>query len=122
MLILAVPLFDTASVIVIRLRAGRSILIGDTNHFSHRLVRLGLTRREAVLTIYLLGLSLGGAATMLRQVDTAGAVFIFLAGLGIVALIVLLESVAGRKSNTRATNTDFNSDTDTATGSESSDT
>ncbi len=42
--VLAVPIYDTASVVWIRLRAGRSPFHGDTNHFSHRLVALGLTR------------------------------------------------------------------------------
>lgn len=97
-LILGVPLFDTASVICIRLANGKSIFQGDTNHFSHRLVRLGMTRREAVLTIYLLALLLGAAATLLRQLDAAGAVTIFLIGLGLIVLIVLLENAALRRA------------------------
>ncbi len=96
-LILGVPLFDAASVIVIRLLRGRSIFVGDTNHFSHRLVRLGFSRRGAVVTIYLLGLILGGLATLLRQVDTAGAVVIFCLALGIILLIVLLEVTAAQQ-------------------------
>ncbi|MBZ0257844.1 undecaprenyl/decaprenyl-phosphate alpha-N-acetylglucosaminyl 1-phosphate transferase, partial [bacterium] len=39
--ILAVPLFDTVSVILIRIRNGKPIFEGDKNHFSHRLVALG---------------------------------------------------------------------------------
>jgi len=96
-LILGVPLFDTASVIYIRRRQGKSLFDGDTNHFSHRLVRLGMTVREAVLTIYLLGLILGGAATLLKQVDQTGAIIILLLGLGVIMLIVLLENAAARR-------------------------
>jgi UDP-GlcNAc:undecaprenyl-phosphate GlcNAc-1-phosphate transferase len=50
--VLAVPLYDLASVCVIRIRAGRSPLVGDLNHLSHRLVRRGLSQRDAVLVIY----------------------------------------------------------------------
>ena len=41
------------SVIIIRLREGRSPFEGDKRHFSHRLVDLGMTKKQAVLTIYL---------------------------------------------------------------------
>lgn len=52
LVVLAVPLYDLASVCVIRIRAGRSPLVGDLNHLSHRLVRRGLCQRDAVLVIY----------------------------------------------------------------------
>ncbi|MBN2713229.1 MAG: undecaprenyl/decaprenyl-phosphate alpha-N-acetylglucosaminyl 1-phosphate transferase [Planctomycetes bacterium] len=96
-LILGVPFFDTLSVLYIRYRNGKPFFQGDTNHFSHRLVRLGMTRREAVLTIYLLGIILGGAATLLEQLDRTGSIIVFLIGLGIIALIVLLENAAARR-------------------------
>jgi UDP-GlcNAc:undecaprenyl-phosphate GlcNAc-1-phosphate transferase len=67
--VLAVPLYDLCSVCVLRLRAGRSPLVGDLNHLSHRLVRRGLSRRDAVLLIYALtgitaisGIALGSLA------------------------------------------------------------
>lgn len=96
LLILGVPLFDTCSVMWLRWRRGKPLFVGDTNHISHRLVRLGMTRREAVLTIYLLGLILGGAATLLRQLSPGGAIIILLIGFGIIALLVLLENAAAR--------------------------
>ena len=51
--VLAVPLYDMVTVIVIRLRSGRSPFEGDRCHLSHRLVELGLSKVQAVLTIYL---------------------------------------------------------------------
>lgn len=51
--IFAVPLYDTASVVIIRLAQGKSPFEGDTNHYSHRLVAIGLSKTGAVLTIYL---------------------------------------------------------------------
>lgn len=50
--ILAIPLYDFTSVCVIRISQGKSPLVGDLQHFSHRLVRHGLSPRAAVLVIY----------------------------------------------------------------------
>lgn len=52
LVVLAVPLYDLVSVSIIRLRAGKSPMVGDLNHLSHRLVRRGLSKRDAVLVIY----------------------------------------------------------------------
>lgn len=49
--VLAVPLVDTGTVIYARLKSGRSITIGGRDHLSHRLVRLGLSDKEAVLVL-----------------------------------------------------------------------
>ena len=49
-----VPVYDFASVNLIRIRSGAKPWIGDKNHISHRLVRAGLSRRSAVLAIYAL--------------------------------------------------------------------
>lgn len=57
--ILAVPLFDTLAVVVIRLKAGKPIYIGDHNHISHRFVKMGMTRKQAVFKVHLLALLLG---------------------------------------------------------------
>ena len=46
-LILVVPLFDTAFVLVLRRLAGRSATRGGTDHVSHRLVSLGFSERSA---------------------------------------------------------------------------
>jgi UDP-GlcNAc:undecaprenyl-phosphate GlcNAc-1-phosphate transferase len=52
LVVLAVPLYDMLSVTLIRLRQGRSPMVGDTQHLSHRLVKRGLSRRAAVLVIW----------------------------------------------------------------------
>ncbi len=96
--VLAVPIYDTLSVLVIRLRAGNSPFQGDTNHFSHRLVALGLSRPQAVLTIYLTSAACGLGALLLHQVDVAGAVVILLMIACLLAVIAILEATARRKS------------------------
>lgn len=62
LLVLAVPLLDMAWVVLLRLRMGKPIYIGDTNHLSHRLVRRGLTKRDAVLLIWLAAALIGSIA------------------------------------------------------------
>ena len=58
--VLAVPLADLVWVVLLRWRVGQPFYVGDNNHLSHRLVRLGLTRTRAVLLIWLLAAILGG--------------------------------------------------------------
>ena len=58
-IILGVPLFDTFTVLLIRFREGRPLMQGDTNHFSHRLVQLGMSRKQAVVFIYFVTLCVG---------------------------------------------------------------
>jgi UDP-GlcNAc:undecaprenyl-phosphate GlcNAc-1-phosphate transferase len=61
LLVLAVPLLDLAWVVLLRWRLGQPFYEADTNHLSHRLVRLGLTQTRAVLLIWLLAVLLGAA-------------------------------------------------------------
>jgi len=96
-LILAVPIFDTLSVISIRIKRKEPIFGGDRNHFSHRLVALGFNQKGAVLFIYLITLCLGITATLLTQVNILGAIIIFIQAAIVLSIIALLESVARRR-------------------------
>ena len=97
--VMAVPLYDMTTVILIRLRAGKSPFAADKNHFSHRLVDLGLTKWQAVLTIYLTTATCGLGALLLHKVDRTGAVIIMLLVGCILALIGILETTARRTLN-----------------------
>jgi len=65
LLILAVPLYDMLSVILIRLVRHRKPWKADLNHLAHRLHRMGLSRRQTVLLVWLLTLALGVNAVLL---------------------------------------------------------
>ena len=52
LVVLAVPLYDMLTVTVIRLWQGKSPMVGDMQHLSHRLVKRGLSTRSAVLVIW----------------------------------------------------------------------
>lgn len=93
--VMAVPLYDMTTVIWIRLREGDSPFGADKNHFSHRLVELGLSKTQAVLTIYLTTATCGLGALFLHQVDSFGAILVGLLVVCVLALIAILESTRG---------------------------
>ena len=61
---LAVPITDTAVVIIRRLAAGKRIMSADRSHFHHTLLKIGLSHSESVLTIYFLALVSGISGLM----------------------------------------------------------
>ncbi len=92
LIVLAVPLYDLIVVSAIRIGRGKSPFVGDTNHLSHRLVARGMTRRTAVLCIYLMTAATSIAAILLIHVEsTFGAMLIMLQTLLVLALVALLE-------------------------------
>jgi UDP-GlcNAc:undecaprenyl-phosphate GlcNAc-1-phosphate transferase len=94
--VMAVPLYDMFTVIAIRLSAGKSPFEADKNHFSHRLVDLGLSKSQAVLTVYLTTATCGLGALILHQVERSGALIIMLMIGCVLALIAILEATARR--------------------------
>ena len=99
LMVLAVPLYDFTSVTLIRIGQGKSPMVGDQQHFSHRLVELGLRTKGAVLTVHLATLTTGLAALLLYRVhDWPGAILILALVVCILAIIAILET-AGRKGN-----------------------
>jgi len=97
--VMAVPLYDMTTVIWIRLRAGNSPFHADKNHFSHRLVELGLTKTQAVLTIYLTTATCGFGALLLHRLDLVGAIVVIAMIACVLLLIAILETTARRKLN-----------------------
>ncbi|MEZ4415135.1 MAG: hypothetical protein R3E10_05220 [Gemmatimonadota bacterium] len=73
MLILAVPILDTALVTAGRLAAGRPFYVGGRDHTSHRLVALGVPERRAVRVLWGLAAAGGGVGLLFRTTDPAVA-------------------------------------------------
>jgi UDP-GlcNAc:undecaprenyl-phosphate GlcNAc-1-phosphate transferase len=84
-LILAVPIFDTALVSFMRNVYGRSLFQGGKDHTSHRLVSLGLSERKTVLLLYLLSGLFGLIALAYSKID-----ILIVSILTVLALVVLL--------------------------------
>ena len=98
LIVLGVPLFDTASVLLIRWRSGAPLMKGDLNHFSHRLVALGFSRTQAVVFIHVLTLTVGLTAVNLRHLDWTGACL----ALAQVVLFFVAIHLLERAARTRA--------------------
>jgi UDP-GlcNAc:undecaprenyl-phosphate GlcNAc-1-phosphate transferase len=98
--VLGVPIFDTIGVVYLRWRAGLPIHVGDNRHFSHRLVHLGMSKRDSVIFIYLVAFSVGLGATLLRYLGFFGAVILFVQTLCIFAIIIILM-IADREKRIR---------------------
>lgn len=97
--VMAVPLYDTMSVFALRIRSGQPIWQGDRRHFSHRLVRRGMSVPQAVLVIWLATLVCGMPAIALSKADWTLAVGIVLQTVLVVCLVALLEWSGGHGSN-----------------------
>ncbi|MGD1000206.1 MAG: MraY family glycosyltransferase [Candidatus Brocadiia bacterium] len=99
LMMFGVPLFDTITVMWIRIRSGRSPFIGDTNHFSHRLVALGMKPWQAVLTIYLVTATVALGVTVLYYMASSVAILvIFAQTVAVFTIIGILETTGRRKS------------------------
>jgi UDP-GlcNAc:undecaprenyl-phosphate GlcNAc-1-phosphate transferase len=91
-IVLAVPLYDLIVVSCIRLARGKSPFVGDTNHFSHRLVARGMSKRTAVLCLWLLTAATAIAAIILTQVRSGfGAMLIAAQTMLVLGVVMLLE-------------------------------
>jgi UDP-GlcNAc:undecaprenyl-phosphate GlcNAc-1-phosphate transferase len=85
LLLLGLPIMDTLTVMLTRIRAGRSPFSADANHLHHRLLALGFAHREAVLIIYMMQVGLVLLAYSLRFESDPEVVIAF----GVFALVVL---------------------------------
>jgi UDP-GlcNAc:undecaprenyl-phosphate GlcNAc-1-phosphate transferase len=92
-LLFLVPIVDTTLVTITRILRGQSPVQGGTDHTSHRLIAFGLTERQAVLFLYLIGLISGITGALLEALDYDLSLL-----LGPVLLIVLalLAAYLGR--------------------------
>jgi hypothetical protein len=86
--VLGLPIFDTTLVTISRLRRRVSVVQGGADHTSHRLVRLGLSHRRAVVALYTVGASLGVVTVLITQSEPLAANLIF-GGLVLAGLLVL---------------------------------
>lgn len=87
-IVLGLPLFDTAMVFISRTRRGVSFFQGGIDHTTHRLARLGLDKLSVALTITVINGALGLVAIFVTQANLAEA-YSVAAGLLVVALYAL---------------------------------
>ncbi|MGE5691110.1 MAG: hypothetical protein ACM33B_11210 [Pseudomonadota bacterium] len=88
-LVLAVPILDTALVTVVRLLEGRPISQGGLDHTSHRIVHRGLSERRALVLLALVSAALGATSLTYSVLDDA-----WIATIGVLLSFALLVQFA----------------------------
>lgn len=103
-LLLGVPLFDFAYIIIARIFTGKTRSIVTVinhcalDHLSHRLTWMGFTQRQAVLFIYLVSMTLGATGILVRNsVNYLDSALGLLQGCATVAVVVVLMRAANRR-------------------------
>lgn len=91
--ILAVPIFDTSLVTIIRKFYGRPASQGGKDHSSHRLVGLGFSERKAVNILFVLGITGGIIASLLARWPEYTKVFLVIYVISLVLFGVYLGKV-----------------------------
>lgn len=99
-LLLALPILDTLSVMIQRISEGRSPFSADKNHIHHKLLAFGFDHHEAVMVIYTIQAGLFLLAYWLRfesDFTFLGAIAVFFLG-----SITLLQVAARRQWRVRS--------------------
>lgn len=86
-LLLMIPIFDTAFVTATRLLSGRRIAVGGRDHTSHRLVAIGLSERQTVLMLGGLSAAAGSVAVLSYRWGLSQAIVLLV--LFVIALVLL---------------------------------
>ena len=95
----AVPIYDTISVVIVRLIRRTPPWRGDRNHFAHRLIRLGMSEKVAVCFSYFVCLTLGLVALLSTQISTwLGMLLISLVAVSIMSIIAFLEYYSTKRT------------------------
>ena len=100
--VLAIPLYDFISVTLIRLKQGKSPFVGDQQHFSHRLVERGLSKRGAVIMIWCFAAITGVGGISLGHLETWQAILVLGQTLLVLLTLALLEHASRRRAGESA--------------------
>ena len=68
-LLLAIPILDTCVAVFSRIRRGISPFQGGKDHLSHRLIRLGISRKIAAISLWILSIFFGLLAVVISSVS-----------------------------------------------------
>lgn len=94
-LMFGVPIYDIVSVVIVRTFRGIPFWKGDRNHLAHRLVRLGMNEKIAVLASYFIAFTLGLVALLSTQINTQiGKIILTVLFLSVIGIVALFEYYA----------------------------
>jgi UDP-GlcNAc:undecaprenyl-phosphate GlcNAc-1-phosphate transferase len=99
LLLMAVPILDTTTVVISRLSRGISPFTGGRDHLSHRLVRKGLERRVAAYVLWSMAAAFGAVAFLASSASFTFAIpaICALAAIWIILLVTFLRIPATDK-------------------------
>ncbi|MFH1459577.1 MAG: MraY family glycosyltransferase [Candidatus Omnitrophota bacterium] len=89
LVIMAIPIFDTISVIIIRIKNRKSIFTADKNHLSHRLIKKGMSEKQSLAFICLINTCIGLGALMFFWVKMRSGTLILIQAICIVLIILI---------------------------------
>jgi len=79
LLVLGLPLFDTAFAILRRIVSGKSIMSADRGHLHHKLIDMGLSQKQSVVAMYVASAALGLCAVVLANKGVISAIILLIA-------------------------------------------
>jgi UDP-GlcNAc:undecaprenyl-phosphate GlcNAc-1-phosphate transferase len=97
LLVMAVPLYESASVFLIWLGERHDPFTWNRHHFSYRLLDTGLSPPQAVRAIVLVSVGSGLGALLLHRLDALGAVVVVGQSACLIGVVALLEVAAIRR-------------------------
>lgn len=89
-IVLGVPIFDTAFAIVRRFISGKSIMSADKGHLHHRLLNRGFNQRQTVLILYAISAAFGVFAVVVAKANSVRAVCLSIL-LVIIAILIAIR-------------------------------
>ena len=95
-LILGVPVFDTAFAMVRRKLSGKSMVEADKGHLHHRLLKMGLNQRQTVVILYSISAIFGVLANLISRFHSSIALVI---SIGVLLIIISTGVAAGMLKN-----------------------
>ena len=98
--ILAIPLFDTMMVVLIRTKNRKVFWKGDHNHISHRFVKMGLNRKYSVMMVHFLSLIIGLSSFIVMWGDFKTAAIAVIQILLLLLMVTIIQLSLGDTTST----------------------
>ncbi len=95
LIVLGLPLFDTAASICRRLASRKPIMQADRGHLHHRLIDMGLSHKQSVIVMYTASAALGLGAVVMADKGTLSAVIL----LALVSVFIIGGAVYMKEIN-----------------------
>ena len=101
---IGLPIFDTFMAIIRRSLSGKSFMEADKGHLHHKLLDIGLSHKQAVLTLYSVSAVLGFSAVALVEANLKVAIVLVLAVFFSASLGVKYLGLIKTKTKTKISN------------------